>query len=241
MKKIIVNNYEEASSVAAALFAEQIWQKPDTVLGLATGGTPVGLYNRLAAMNKAGALDFSRVVSYNLDEYYPILKSNDQSYDYFMRDNLFNHINIKPENIHLPNGEAKDPAAECAAYDAAIAAAGGIDLQLLGIGVNGHLGFNEPEAALHAGTHLTDLTPSTLQANARFFGDDPSKVPTQALTMGIGTIMSARKIVMIATGAVKAPIIKDLFSGRISTNNPGSFLLLHPDATVIVDRAAMGE
>ena len=240
MKTIITNSYEEASAAGAALFARQIWAKPDSVLGLATGGTPVGLYAHLAAMYRDGRLDFSRVRSFNLDEYYPIQKSNDQSYDYFMRQNLFNHVNIKPENIHIPNGEAADPDAECAAYEAAIAAAGGIDLQLLGIGLNGHLGFNEPEDALHAVTHLTDLTPSTVEANARFFGGDKSAVPTRALTMGIGTILSARKIVLVATGAAKAPILRDMFGGRITARNPSSLLALHPDVTVIADTAAMG-
>jgi len=238
MKKIIVNSYDEASAVGAALFARQIWDKPDCVLGLATGGTPVGLYARLVAMYRDGALDFSRVVTFNLDEYYPLAKSNDQSYDWFMRDNLFSHVNIKPENIHIPNGEAADPHAECAAYDAAIEAAGGIDIQLLGIGVNGHLGFNEPGDELIAGTHLTSLTQSTIDVNARFFGGDTSKVPTQALTMGIGSIMAAKKIVLLACGVSKAPIIKELFNGKLTANNPSSLLALHPDCTIIMDEDA---
>jgi len=238
MKTIITNSYDEASAVGAAIIAEQIWQKPNSILGLATGGTPVGLYARLVEMHKHEKLDFSQVTSFNLDEYYQLPKSNDQSYDYFMRENLFDHVNIK--EFHLPDGMTKDVPAECAAYEAKITAAGGIDMQLLGIGVNGHIGFNEPAKILPYGTHLTNLAQATIDVNARFFNGDASKVPTQAITTGMGTIMAARKILLLACGKSKAPIIKELFAGNLTADNPASLLALHPDCTIVVDKEALG-
>ncbi|MCL2546536.1 MAG: glucosamine-6-phosphate deaminase [Oscillospiraceae bacterium] len=238
MKTIIVNSYDEASAVGAAILAQQIWDKPNSILGLATGGTPVGLYARLVAMHKGGMLDFSQVTSFNLDEYYQLPKSNDQSYDYFMRENLFDHVNIK--DFFLPDGMTKDVPAECAAYDAKITAAGGIDMQLLGIGVNGHIGFNEPAAILPAGTHLTNLAQATIDVNARFFNGDASKVPTQAITMGMGSIMAAKKILLLACGKSKAPIMKELCAGKLTADNPSSLLALHPDCTIVVDKEALG-
>ncbi len=237
MERIICKNYDEVSLLGAAMVAKVIRSNPQAILGLATGSTPVGMYKRLVEMHKRDGLDFSMIRTFNLDEYYPIKKANDQSYDYFMRDNLFSHINIKQENIQLPNGESADPAAECAAYEAMMDQAGGVDIQVLGIGVNGHIGFNEPADELQLATHLTGLTASTIEANARFF-DSIEQVPTQALTMGMGTIMKAGSILLLITGENKAPIVKKLFSGVVTTEVPASFLALHPNVTVLLDEAA---
>jgi glucosamine-6-phosphate deaminase len=205
---------------------------------LATGSTPLGLYAELVKRYQAGKIDFSKARSFNLDEYYPISKSHPQSYDYFMHNNLFNKVNFA--SSQLPDGEADDPVAECARYDAEIDAAGGIDLQLLGIGLNGHIGFNEPSASYPISTNLVTLTESTLLANSRFFGAGDSQ-PAQALTMGFGAIFRARSILLIITGANKTPIAKKLFEGTIHTDVPACLLLLHPDVTVIMDRDAGGE
>jgi len=231
MRIIAAEDYKGMSRQAANLIAAQVIMKPDCVLGLATGSSPVGMYKELIA----SGVDFSEVTTYNLDEYYPIAKDNDQSYDYFMRKNLFDHIKVKETNI--PNGMAEDPIAECARYDAAIEAAGGIDLQVLGIGVNGHIGFNEPAAELPANTNKVTLTESTIEANSRFFASK-EEVPTAALTLGIGGIMKAKKIVVLASGKSKAPIIKELFCGNVTTNVPVSLLQLHPDATIVMDEEA---
>jgi len=235
MKKIVLDSYEEVCQAVADVYVKQLNEKPDSVLGLATGGTPVGLYEELARRYRAGEIDFSKARSFNLDEYYPISKSHPQSYDYFMRDNLFNKINIS--QFSLPNGEAADPEAECAGYDAQIEAAGGIDLMLLGIGLNGHIGFNEPATAYPLGTYLVDLTESSLTANSRFFGPDEHQ-PKRALTMGIGSIFASKSIVLMICGRNKAPIAKKLFEGSVLTDVPASFLLLHPDTTVFLDKEA---
>jgi glucosamine-6-phosphate deaminase len=237
MERIICKNYDEVSLLGANIFAKQIKQNPKSILGLATGSTPVGMYKKLAEMYNKNGLDFSEIRTFNLDEYYPIKKDDEQSYNFFMRDNLFSHINIKPENVHLPNGESADPKEECAAYEQMLTDAGGVDIQLLGVGVNGHLGFNEPEDELKLATHLTNLTPSTIEANSRFF-KNIEDVPTMALTMGMGTIMKARSILLLITGENKAPVAKKLFSGVITTSLPASFLHLHPNATVLLDEAA---
>ena len=234
MKLIICNNYEELSQKAAEIVSRQIKDKPDTVLGLATGSSPIGLYHNLAEMN----LDFSQVKTYNLDEYYPISRDHNQSYYYFMNQHLYSKVNLKPENIHIPNGSAPDPHAECQEYDNSILAAGGIDLQVLGIGQNGHIGFNEPADHLIAATHLTDLTQNTLEANSRFF-DRIEDVPTQALTMGMGTILRAKKIVMVVNGANKHKVLAELLEGDdMTTNNPATLLKMHPDVTIICDKEA---
>ena len=235
MQKIILENYDAASSAAADIFEKLLGEKPGSVLGLATGSTPLGLYAELVKRYQAGRIDFSKARSFNLDEYYPISKSHPQSYDYFMRENLFSMVNFA--SSQLPNGEAADPAAECARYDAEIEAAGGIDLQLLGIGLNGHIGFNEPSASYPIPTNLIDLTESTLRANSRFFEAGDIQ-PVQALTMGFGAISKARSILLIITGANKAPIAKKLFEGKIHTDVPACLLLLHPDVTVILDKDA---
>ena len=234
MKKIVCKNYEELSKCGADIIAEQIKAKPDSILGLATGSTPIGLYKCLREM----PLDFSNISSFNLDEYYPISKENDQSYCYFMKDNLFNHIQVKSTDI--PNGEASDAEAECRRYDEAIEQAGGIDLQLLGLGVNGHIGFNEPADALSVGTHAVDLTESTIEANARFFANKED-VPRRALTLGLGGIMRAKKILVLASGKNKAEVVRKMFSGEVTTDVPASLLQLHSDVTVIVDEDANGE
>ena len=233
MKKIVCKNYDEMSKCGADIVAEQVKAKPDSILGLATGSTPIGLYQRLREM----PLNFSNISAFNLDEYYPISKSNDQSYCYFMKDNLFNYITVKSTDI--PNGEAPDAEAECRRYDEAIEKAGGIDLQILGLGINGHIGFNEPDSQLSVGTHAVDLTESTIEANARFF-EKMEDVPRRALTLGLGGIMRAKKIVVLASGKNKADVVKKMFSGFVTTDVPASLLQLHPDVTVIIDEDANG-
>ncbi len=240
MKFIVCKDYEEMSKKAAEIMADVIKNKPNCVLGLATGSTPTGMYKELINMNKSGEISFEKVVSYNLDEYYPISPDNDQSYRYFMNDNLFNHIDIKMENTHVLNGEAQNPEEECAKYDKAIEAAGGIDIQVLGIGRNGHIAFNEPDEALIAPTHKTGLTEDTIDANARFFAS-ADDVPRHALTMGMASIFGAKKIILLANGASKNDAVKDLLSDEIKTSNPSTLLKLHPDVTILCDKEAYGE
>ncbi len=240
MKFIVCKDYEEMSKKTAEIMAEVIKNKPECVLGLATGSTPTGMYKELINMNKNGEISFEKVVSYNLDEYYPISPDNDQSYRYFMNDNLFNHIDIKMENTHVLNGETQNPDEECAQYDKAIEAAGGIDIQVLGIGRNGHIAFNEPDEALIAPTHKTGLTEDTIDANARFFAS-ADDVPKHALTMGMASIFGAKKIILLANGASKNEAVKDLLSDEIKTSNPSTLLKLHPDVTILCDKEAYGE
>lgn len=235
MKLIVCKNYEELSAAAAKMAAEQILSNPCSVLGLPTGDTPKGMYKKLREEKP----DFSNIRTFNLDEYYPIKKDNPQSYDYFMKNNLFDYINIKSENINIPNGEAEDPLSECCDYEKKIAAAGGIDIMFLGIGNNGHIGFNEPERELFAGTHLTSLTKNTVEANARFF-ESADDVPKNALTMGMATILDSKKIVILASGTAKRKAVETLLRGKISTDCPASFLNLHKDVTLICDKAAYG-
>ena len=238
MKKIVCDNYNEMSRVAADIVARQLKEKPGTVLGLATGSTPLGLYAELARRYNAGEVDFARAQSFNLDEYYPIKRSHPQSYYRYMHENLFSKVNFAA--TRLPNGEADDPANECAAYDAGIEAAGGIDLQVLGIGMNGHIGFNEPAEAYSMSTYLVELTESTLDANSRFFTGGEAQ-PTSALTMGFGSIFAAKHILLLISGANKAPIVKRLFEGKIHTDVPACLLLLHPNVTIIMDKEAAEE
>lgn len=237
IKLVVCENYADMSARCASMFAEQIQKKPNAVLGLATGSTPIGTYEVLCKMYQEGALDFSKIRTYNLDEYYPISPDNDQSYRFFMQKNLFEKVNIDPKNTHVPCGSCANPEEECARYDKAIEEAGGIDLQLLGIGVNGHIAFNEPDEALIVNTHVTALTESTIQANARFFAC-AKEVPRHALTMGIGSILRARKIILLASGANKHEAVTALLSGKISTNCPASMLNLHADTILLCDRAA---
>ena len=237
MEIIVVKNYQEMSSCAAKYFAKVISDKPDCVLGLATGDTPIGMYDCLAEEYRQGKLDFSRVRSVNLDEYYPISPDNDQSYRYFMNEKLFDRVNIRKDATMVPDGTAKDVESACRAYENAIDALGGIDIQVLGIGRNGHIGFNEPAKELIPFTHLTELTESTIEANARFF-EDETQVPRHALTMGIQSVFKARKIILLASGANKAEAVCAMLKGNISTNCPASLLCLHPDVTLICDRDA---
>ena len=236
MRIIRCANYEEMSKKAAEFVSAQIMLKPDCVLGLPTGSTPIGMYARLAEME----LDFSKVTTFNLDEYYPIAKSNEQSYHYFMNENLYSKVNLMPENIHIPNGETQNPEKECADYERAIAASGGLDLQVLGIGQNGHIGFNEPGDMLNSFTHVTRLTQNTIEANARFFSS-ADEVPKQALTMGVATIMRARRILLLASGANKARVVKALQGSMIDPEIPATILAAHNDVTVIADVEALGE
>lgn len=237
MRVIVTKNYDELSKVAANEMAEVIKNKPEAVLGLATGGSPVGMYKELIKMNQAGEIDFSRVITINLDEYVGLSGEHPQSYRYFMNNILFNHINIDKNNTYVPNGLATNIEEECIEYDAKIAALGGTDVQLLGVGNNGHIAFNEPAEALVSGTHLTGLTDNTIKANARFF-DSIDEVPKTAITMGLGGIMKSKKIIVIASGESKAKAVKEMVSGKISTKMPSSMLQMHRDVTVIVDEAA---
>ena len=237
MRIIKTKDYADMSRKAANIIAAQVIAKPDCVLGLATGSTPIGTYKELIKAYENGDLDFSQVKTANLDEYRGLEKTNDQSYDYFMKDNLFNHININFDNLNIPNGEKPDAEEECARYEAVVKALGGQDLQLLGMGHNGHIGFNEPADEFPKETHCVDLQESTIQANKRFF-EKVEDVPTQAYTMGIGTIMQAKKILVVASGADKAEIIKKAFFGPITPQVPASILQLHADVTVVVDEAA---
>ena len=232
MKYITVKTYEELSNKAADLIAAQILVKPNCVLGLATGSSPVGTYKRLIADNQAGKIDFSTVTSVNLDEYVGLDGSNDQSYRYFMNHNLFDHVNIDKNKTFVPSGKAADLKAEGEAYDAMIKELGGIDLQLLGIGLDGHIGFNEPDAYFTAATHQVTLDESTIKANARFFASE-DEVPTTAITMGMLSIMQAKKVLLIANGAAKKAILEKAFFGPIDPQVPASILQLHPDVTVI--------
>lgn len=228
------------SRKAANIIAAQVISKPNCVLGLATGSTPIGTYKRLVEMYEAGDLDFSVVKTANLDEYKGLTRDNDQSYYFFMHDNLFNHVNIDPENTNIPDGTKEDAEKECAAYEELIKELGGVDLQLLGLGHNGHIGFNEPADDFPVATHCVDLQESTIEANKRFFAsiDD---VPRKAYTMGIGTIMNADKILILVSGEDKADIVAKAFFGPVTPQVPASVLQLHKNVTLIADAAALSK
>ncbi|MBR7095504.1 MAG: glucosamine-6-phosphate deaminase [Clostridia bacterium] len=232
MKIIKAKNYKELSTIAADVIAAQILGKPDSVIGLATGSTPIGTYAELAEKCNRGELDFSAVTTVNLDEYVGLGGDHPQSYRYFMNRNLFERINVRPECTFVPNGCAEDLAAECRAYDARIEQLGGVDLQLLGIGIDGHIGFNEPDDCFTRETHEVTLDESTIEANSRFFAS-PSDVPRTALTMGMGAIMGARKILMVVNGKNKEDILRRALQGPITPLVPASILQLHPDVTVV--------
>lgn len=238
MKIISAKDYDSMSRKAANLIASQVIMKPDCVLGLATGSSPLGIYGELVKMYKNGDLDFTNVRTANLDEYCGLTRDNDQSYYYFMHHNLFQHINIKEENTNIPDGTNPNAEAECRRYDETVRTLGGVDLQLLGIGHNGHIGFNEPCDEFVAATHCVELTEKTIEANTRFF-KSRDEVPRKAYTMGIKTIMSAKKIVLIASGKEKAEIICEMATGKITPQVPASILQLHPDATIFCDEAAL--
>ena len=237
MKICVCEDYQEMSKIAADIIADVVENKPNCVIGLATGDTPKGTYKLLAEKCAAGELDFSRVSTVNLDEYYPISPDNDQSYRYFMNRELFDYINIDKNNTAVPDGTAEDAEASCREYEAHIDALGGIDIQVLGIGRNGHIGFNEPADALCPDTHLTALTEDTIDANSRFF-ENAADVPRYAMTMGIGSIFKARKVIILANGEGKAEAIKGMLCDGINTHLPASLLQLHPDVTVICDTKA---
>lgn len=238
MKIISANDYADMSRKAANIISAQVILFPDSVIGLATGSTPVGIYSQLIDWYKKGDLDFSRVRTINLDEYCGISPDREQSYRYYMNRNLFDKVNIPPENTNLPDGMASDFDEECARYDRLINDLGGIDLQLLGIGHNGHIGFNEPDQAFGKMTHRIQLNQRTIEANARFFEDD-SKVPRYALTMGIKAIMQARKILMVVCGEDKADILYKSVNGPVTPSVPASIIQLHPDVTIVADKAAL--
>lgn len=238
MKLIVTKDYESMSIRAAQEMATLISNKPNAILGLATGGTPVGMYKKLIEMNKEGDLDFSKVTTINLDEYIGLSEKHPKSYRFFMNENLFNHININKKNTFLPNGLAEDAEEEGKNYDNMIDSLGGTDIQLLGIGKNGHIAFNEPDEDLVAGTHSTKLTESTINSNARFF-NSIDEVPKTAITMGLGQIMKAKKILLLASGKDKAEAIKGLMSGKITTSNPSTMLQMHKDVTLIADEDAV--
>lgn len=237
MRFIITKDYEEMSRTAADIIAAQVRENPACTLGLATGSTPEGLYADLVADYEAGTLDFSQVQSFNLDEYRGLPGDHDQSYRYFMNKHLFDHVNIDKARTHVPDGSNPDADAACAAYEQAIVDAGGVDLQLLGLGHNGHIGFNEPADVFPKATNCVDLTESTITANSRLF-DSIDDVPRQAYTMGIGTIMRARKVLVVANGEGKAQIVRDAFFGDVTPRVPASILQFHPDVTIIVDAEA---
>lgn len=240
MRIIKAKDYDDLSRKAANIISAQVLLKPDCVLGLATGSTPIGTYKQLIEWYEKGDLDFSAAKSVNLDEYRGLTKDNDQSYYYFMYNNLFKHININMENTNVPDGTEPDSEKECSRYENVIEAYGGVDLQLLGLGHNGHIGFNEPDKDFPRTTHCVDLTQSTIEANKRFFAsvDD---VPKQAYTMGIGTIMKARKILLVVSGADKAQILHDVLCGPVTPEVPASILQLHSDVIVVADEAAMAD
>ena len=240
MKIYVADDYKGMSRKAASIIASQVTLKPNSVLGLATGSTPIGMYEQLVEWHKAGELDFSAVKTVNLDEYVGLAPEHDQSYRYFMNDNLFNHVNIDKANTHVPNGLAADPAAECARYDSVVEEMGGVDIQVLGMGHNGHIGFNEPADHFPLGTNLVDLQESTINANARFFASK-DEVPKQAMTMGIHTIMKAKKILVVVNGEGKADIVKKAFTGPVTPQVPASILQLHPDVVLVGDKAALSK
>ena len=233
-------DYADMSRKAANIVSAQVIMKPNCVLGLATGSTPIGLYKQLVEWFRKGDLDFSEVMTVNLDEYKGLSRENDQSYYYFMHQNLFDHVNIPVENTHLPNGMEPDSEKECRRYTELIQSLGGVDLQLLGIGHNGHIGFNEPADSFARETHCVNLTESTIDANKRFF-ESEDDVPRQAYTMGIGSIMKARKILVVVSGEDKADALKATICGPITPQVPASILQLHNDVTIVADEAAMSK
>ena len=240
MRIIKAKDYDGMSRQAANILAAQIVMKPNCVLGLATGSTPIGLYKELIKGCEAGDLDFSKVSTVNLDEYRGLPRENDQSYYYFMNDNLFNHVNIDKANTNVPNGMEADSDKECARYEALIESFGGVDIQLLGLGHNGHIGFNEPADQFDKVTHCVDLQESTIEANKRFFAS-ADDVPRQAYTMGIQTIMKAKKIVVVVSGADKADIVRDAFFGPVTPHVPASILQMHQDVILVGDEAALSK
>lgn len=237
MRIMVVDNYEEMSKKAADMMSSQIILKPNSVLGLATGDTPLGMYKELIKMYENKKVDFSETITFNLDEYYKLQRDNTQSYYYYMKNNFFKHINIKEDNTNVLHGMTLDVNVECRNYEERIKNAGGIDIQVLGIGANGHIGFNEPDVNFEAETHLVSLDKSTIKANSRFF-KSKDDVPTQAISMGIKTIMQSKRIIMLASGENKAEAILKTVKGKICPEVPASILQLHSDVTLIIDSSA---
>ena len=240
MRIYLEKDFAAMSRRAANIIAAEIHKNPACVLGLATGSTPVGTYQQLIEMYKAGDISFKEVTTVNLDEYKGLSGGHDQSYRYFMNDNLFNHVDIDKDFTFVPNGLAEDAEAECAEYDEIVEALGYADLQLLGIGHNGHIGFNEPDSVFTKATHVVDLTDSTIDANTRFFANR-DEVPRQALTMGMGCIMNAARVLLIASGAGKADAVYNTVCGAIDPQCPASILQLHPDVVIVGDEAALSK
>jgi len=237
MEVIIAQDYDHMSKVVADVIEAQIMSKPNAVLGLATGGTPVGAYRELIKRHKEGRLDFSKVVTFNLDEYVGLPTTHDQSYHYFMHEHLFDEINVNPENVHIPSGTARDFKTHCQWYEDQIVVAGGIDLQLLGIGGDGHIAFNEPGSSLGSRTRLKTLTEQTIEDNARFF-EHSEDVPRFAITMGVGTILEAHNILLIANSEKKAKAVADFIEGPVTSQITASALQLHRNTIVVLDEAA---
>ena len=240
MKIYVAEDYQSMSRKAANIVSAQVILNPASVLGLATGSTPVGMYKQLIDWYNKGDLDFDQVKSVNLDEYVGLAPDHPQSYRYFMQTNFFDHINIDPAATNVPQGLAADPAAECARYNQVIRGLGGIDIQVLGIGHNGHIGFNEPGEAFELETHVVDLQESTIAANARFF-EKKEDVPSRAITMGIKSIMQARQILVVVSGEDKAAIVKTAFTGPVTPQVPASILQMHPNVVLVGDRAALSK
>ena len=240
MKIYKAKDYKDMSRKAANIISAQVIMKPNCVLGLATGSTPIGTYDQLVEWYNKGDLDFSEVTTVNLDEYKGLPRTNDQSYYYFMHQHLFDRVNIDPERTNVPNGMEPDAEKECGRYEELIRSLGGVDLQLLGLGHNGHIGFNEPGEAFEKETHCVDLTESTIEANKRFFAS-ADDVPKQAYTMGIKTIMQAKKILIVVNGENKADIVERAFFGPVTPEVPASILQLHNDVTVVADEAALSK
>ncbi len=240
MRVIILEDTDDVAHVGASFFLQQLELKPASVFGLATGSSPVALYDCLINAHRNDGVSFSRATTFNLDEYYGIASDHIQSYRHFMQVNLFNHIDVVPSATHVPDGMAEDPITACLRYEESIAEQGGIDVQLLGIGRNGHIGFNEPSSSLASRTRIKTLTKETIEDNARFFSKDEVQ-PTLSLTMGIGTIMEAKKVVLIATGRAKAKAIKDSIEGPVSASCPASMLQLHRDAVIVLDSEAASD
>lgn len=240
MKIYKAKDYKDMSRKAANIISAQVIMKPNCVLGLATGSTPIGTYDQLVEWYNKGDLDFSEVTTVNLDEYKGLPRTNDQSYYYFMHQHLFDRVNIDPERTNVPNGMEPDAEKECGRYEERIRSLGGVDLQLLGLGHNGHIGFNEPGEAFEKETHCVDLTESTIEANKRFFAS-ADDVPKQAYTMGIKTIMQAKKILIVVNGENKADIVERAFFGPVTPEVPASILQLHNDVTLVGDEAALAK
>ena len=238
MKIYSAQDYQSMSRKAANILSAHVILKPDSVLGLATGSTPIGMYKQLIEWYNKGDIDFSQVHTVNLDEYLGLAPTHDQSYRYFMQANLFDHVNVPPENTNVPNGLAPDPEAECARYNQVIADLGGIDVQVLGMGHNGHIGFNEPEESFELETHVVDLTDNTIDATARLSASR-DEVPRQAVTMGIKSIMQARHILVVVSGKDKAEIVKRAFFGPVTPKVPASILQMHPHVSLVADEAAL--